>query len=303
MEGNRAFYGARGLLAVNKPEGITSYDVVRQIKKILGSVKIGHSGTLDPFASGVLVILLGEATKINRFLDPFEKEYEFEMELGIETDTLDMTGKLVKRTEVPELTRGQVETVLERFRGRISQVPPRFSAVNINGERAYKLAAKGVEFELKSRMVDIHALSLLGFEPPVLFLRAVVSKGTYIRALARDLGEALGSVATVRALRRTRIGPMGLSDTVELAGLSWETIRNRLVPIDEALSNLPTVTLQTPVKEKFLQGQSINWEETEAGRESEERFIRVRDQDGKMLVIGRAQHGRLKPYRLIYADN
>lgn len=303
MEGNRAFHGTRGLLVVNKPEGITSYDVVRQIKKILGKVKIGHSGTLDPFASGVLLILLGKATKINRFLEPFEKEYEFEMELGIETDTLDMTGKPVKRIPVPELTQGQIETVLERFRSRISQVPPRFSAVNINGKRAYKLAAQGVEFEPKPRMVDIHALTLLGFEPPVLFLRAVVSKGTYIRALARDVGAALGSVATVRALRRTRIGHVSLNDAIELAGLSREIIKNRLVPIDVALSELPVVTLQPEMREKFLQGQSITWEETEAGGESEERFIRVGDQDGKMLAIGRVEHGRLKPYRLIYADN
>lgn len=304
MEGNRTVHGARGLVAINKPEGITSYDVLRQIKKILGGVKIGHTGTLDPFASGVLLILLGEATKINRFLEPFEKEYEFRLELGIETDTLDGTGTIVRREPVRELSRTLVESVLDRFRGRISQIPPRFSAIKIEGKRAYKLAAKGVEFQPKPRSVVIHKLRLLRLETPVLIMNAVVSKGTYIRALARDIGAALGSVATVRALTRTRIGPYGLDCAIGLNGISLDVILDRLVPISTALNHLPAVAIIKPeARDKFLQGQSIGNEETIGSWGGEGNFIRVSDRDEKILVIARQEHGRLKPIRLIYADN
>jgi tRNA pseudouridine55 synthase len=303
MEGSRTVHGPRGLLAINKPKGITSYDVIRRIKKIIGRVKIGHTGTLDPFASGVLLILLGEATKINRFLDPFEKEYEFEMVLGIETDTLDMTGDTVREEPVPALTENQIESALSRFTGRQSQVPPRFSAVYINGQRAYKLAAKGIEFEPEPRMVDIHKLELLKFEAAVVTLKAVVGTGTYIRALARDLGKALESIATVRELKRNRIGQFELGDTIGLDGLSAEIILNRLVPINSVLDHLPSVTIKPEAKARFLKGQSVRVEETIEGGVAGEEFIRVRDREDSMLVIGRAEANRLKPYRLIYADH
>ena len=213
-----------GWIILDKPVGIGSTQCVSRVKRALRDagepkVKVGHGGTLDPLASGVLPIALGEATKLaGRMLDA-TKAYDFTITFGVQTDTLDLEGKVIAVSDIRP-TRAEVEAILPRFTGPISQVPPAYSALKVDGERAYDLARKGVEVEIKARSVTVHALEILpaegGEELDSITLSATVSKGTYIRSLARDIALALGTVGHVTMLRRTKAGPFDLERAISL---------------------------------------------------------------------------------------
>lgn len=200
------------IFSINKPQDWTSFDVVKKIRSLTKIRKVGHAGTLDPFASGVLLIATAKATKQISTLMDLEKEYIGEIVLGIETDTLDRTGEIVKTTPVGGLTRSQVEMVVSQFTGIINQLPPAFSAIKVNGVRAYKLARKGKTVTLKPRQVQIYSLEILDITFPILKIKVVCSKGTYIRALARDIGNTLGTGGHLQSLTRTRIGNFKIED-------------------------------------------------------------------------------------------
>jgi len=204
---------------VDKPAGLSSFAIVDRIKRRYSIGKAGHAGTLDPFARGVLVLLLNSATrKFDNFLQ-LEKEYTAEVLLGKETDTLDITGSVVKTLPIPQLDRGKVESILQDFVGIIDQKPPRFSAKHFKGERFYELARKNVEFEIEPSKVEVKSISLNSFSGDRFTITAVVKRGVYIRSLALDMAIKLGTVGVLNSLTRTRVGPYRIEDAVSFAEL------------------------------------------------------------------------------------
>jgi len=205
-----------GILIVDKPTGWTSFDVVNFIRKRFAIQKAGHAGTLDPMATGVLVVLLGSATKLSGEFSGHDKDYAATMTLGIVTDTGDSEGKVIRTAEVPDVSRAEVETVLESFSGEISQIPPMVSAIKHNGTPLYKLARKGIEVERKPRSVTIHKIRLTDFRLPELSIEVSCSKGTYIRTLCEDIGERIGCGGSLSSLRRTRSGEFSIVNAVSI---------------------------------------------------------------------------------------
>lgn len=209
-----------GFLVVDKPAGMTSHDVVARVRRILGQKKVGHTGTLDPFATGVLPVALGEGTKAIPFLDESRKEYRAVMRLGEATDTQDLTGQMIFHGDWRQLTPDGIEAVVRLFVGAISQVPPMFSALKLDGVPLYKLARQGTEVERQPRNIEIFSFVLERTELPDVAFSVVCSRGTYVRTLAADIGERLGCGAHLRELRRTRSGPFVIADAVTLEQLA-----------------------------------------------------------------------------------
>lgn len=205
-----------GVLLIDKPVDITSFDVIRRMRRILKTRKIGHAGTLDPFATGVLVLCVGDYTRFAGYLTDDDKRYLATLQLGAETNTDDCEGEVVSQSELPTDWDEQLPNILPRFRGTISQVPPAFSAIHIDGKRAYALARKGEEVNIPARDVTIHTLDVFGYGESTVELDVVASKGTYIRALARDIGRDLGCGGHLSALRRVRSGKFSIEDAFQL---------------------------------------------------------------------------------------
>jgi len=232
-----------GILVINKPPGMTSHDVVQALRKILGQKKIGHTGTLDPEATGVLILCLGEATKISQFLQGLPKEYLAQMTLGITTDTEDSQGKILRKIDC-RVSKEEFAKVLEDFRGTIEQIPPMVSAVKLGGMPLYKLARRGEVIARKPRKVKIYQLELLKFEPgpnPKASLRVACSKGTYIRTLCADIGKKLGCGAHLSQLVRTRVGDFTLDEAHTLSEIERLNKENKLgeiiIPPNQALQS------------------------------------------------------------------
>ncbi|MFB0509845.1 MAG: tRNA pseudouridine(55) synthase TruB [bacterium] len=302
------------MLNINKPSGISSYDVIRRIKRIFKditesgrtspSIKLGHAGTLDPLASGVLLILFNEATKISRFLNEQKKEYIAAIKLGIKTDTDDITGKIQKENELPELSINQIEEILSEFECEISQIPPVFSALRQQGQRLYNLARQGKIYRPLPRKVTVHEIELKNFISPILKIRTIVSKGTYIRSLARDIGDRLGCGATLIALTRTKIGSFNIDDSLKLEELTLDLIQKHLYPISLALDDFDTVYVKDEAIKKLLTGQVINESDlikSDLTQLSSPK-VKICDSAQKILAIASRIDSVLKPIRLIYAD-
>jgi len=256
-----------GILLVDKPEGMTSAGVIRALKGRLGGAKVGHLGTLDPFASGLLPLCIGEATKVARYLLLEEKAYEGRIRLGRATDTLDGTGTTTVTEAVPPLEQPALDDVAQRFVGPQRQTPPMFSALKRDGVPLYKLARRGVEVERAPRDVTIHALALRLAEPTGIDFAVRCSKGTYVRVLAADLGRALGTVAHLERLRRTAVGSFRIEDAA-----SPDALRGReaaswpLIPIAEAVGGLERVTVGPAAVAALRHGQQRVLREIPAGR-------------------------------------
>jgi tRNA pseudouridine55 synthase len=208
-----------GVLNISKPSGLTSFQVVRQVRRILGEKRVGHCGTLDPMASGVLVVVFGSATVLQDQFMAGEKVYRAEMKLGIKTDTGDITGKPLMTCEPPKISTLQIQKAFDKFTGEISQVPPMYSALKRDGKPLYAYARAGVEVHRDPRPVTIHALTLIALRHPVIEFRVVCSKGTYVRTLVEDLGEFLGVPATLSGLVREKVGKFSIDQS-----LSWEQL-------------------------------------------------------------------------------
>lgn len=256
-----------GFVVIDKPAGITSHDVVSRVRRILGTRKVGHTGTLDPFATGVLPVAVNDGTKAIPFLDEGLKCYEALMQLGVVTDTLDMTGSVLRTADWQAVTREAVESVLQRFTGHLSQMPPMYSAIKRNGQPLYKLARQGQVVERAAREIDIHALNLLSFAPPFVSFRVVCSRGTYVRTLADDMGEMLGCGGALKELRRTASGPFEISASVTLEGLEDASRSGMLDALTvspyAALSHLMDVPLNDSGMALVRHGRSPGWHDTE----------------------------------------
>lgn len=285
-----------GILLLDKPRGLTSNAALGRAKRILGIKKAGHTGTLDPMAIGLLVLCFGEATKVSGFLLDADKAYRAEATLGVITDSEDAEGQILEDRPVLDLEKAALETVLDRFRGPIDQVPPMHSALKHQGKRLYELARQGETVERPPRRVTIHALELLDWAKPILSLNVRCSKGTYIRSLVRDIGEVLGCGAHLSALRRTESAPFSLDQAITLETLDSMTAdeaRALLLPPDQALLHLPEVHLDPIQANRLNQGQKL------AGvQEVTPGLVRVYDAIG-FIGIGESDGaGHLKAKRL-----
>lgn len=293
-----------GILVVDKPAGPTSFDVVHRVRATLKTPKVGHTGTLDPAATGVLPICLGAATKLAGYITEGDKEYEATVRLGETTDTQDATGTVLQQREVIDLTPARLEATLQKFVGEIEQVPPMFSAVKKDGKRLYELARAGKEVEREARKVTIRAIELLEFGVPEFRIRVGCSKGTYIRTLAHDVGEALGFGAHLKALRRTRSGPFSLAQAVslqkvvELGPARRDEAAAWLIPLADAFAELPTVTLDAAtLAKKVAHGQALDV--PSAVSISEGARVRVLGPDGAMVALCERKGPQLRYLRVL----
>ena len=258
-----------GVLVVDKPEGRTSFDVVRAIRSSLKVKKVGHTGTLDPMATGVLPVCLGKATKLVPFLQGGTKEYAGRMRLGLRTDTDDITGNPLEEITPVDCDLEAVREVASEFVGRIRQVPPAYSALKVGGQPAYRLARKGEIVPLPARSVDVFALDILSVDLPDVSFRAVVSKGTYIRSLAADIGRRLGTGACLESLRRTGAGPFSLDEALPLADIirlaESGGLLSHIYSPDRALSFLPAVRVNERQAKMVENGRSLHLDELDPG--------------------------------------
>ena len=278
-----------GVLLIDKPAGITSFDVIRRLRKITNIRKIGHTGTLDPFASGLLPVCVGKATKIARFFSDKEKEYLVKIRLGKRTDTGDIEGKIVAEMDIPDLNSDKIESVIPEILALKEQIPPRFSAVKVNGKRAYDLARQNQQFDLKSRPIKLFNFEIKKVELPYISYQTKVSKGTYIRVLSETFAEKLGTIATTIELRRNMIGNLKIEDAVSLekitAGNWWKFLK----PLTEILSDFPKVKLDLNKISDFKNGKFITY------KKDDENDVMVIDENQNCLGFADMIEGKLKP--------
>ncbi len=293
-----------GVLLLDKPVGLSSNQALVTAKRLLNAEKAGHTGTLDPFATGLLPLCFGEATKFAQDLLDADKTYEATVRLGETTTTGDIEGEVLESRPV-EVSVEQVEAVFASFRGNILQVPPMHSALKRDGKPLYEYARAGVTLEREARAVTIHALELLEFTPPLLRLRVHCSKGTYVRVLGEDIGRALGCGAHLTALRRTAIDTLELSGaaTLEsLAALPEAARAATLQPVDALLSKFPRVVLDDELTRRFRQGQRIALNRAGIDAPCHEGRVRVYSDEGQLLGTAQLTHGALlAPERLVAA--
>ncbi|HSN58652.1 MAG TPA: tRNA pseudouridine(55) synthase TruB, partial [Clostridiaceae bacterium] len=233
-----------GILNINKGLGLTSFDVVFKIKKLAHTKKVGHTGTLDPEASGVLPICIGGATKFADYIMKDDKVYRATLRLGIVTDTYDKEGAVLRTSEVTS-SEEEVISVINGFEGRIKQVPPMYSALKVNGQRLYSLARKGIEIERVARDIEIFSIEIIEMDLPIVVFDVKCSKGTYIRSLCYDIGEKLGCGGAMWALVRTRSGFFDIENSVRLEDLTEENIADHLISVEKALWNYPSAVFET----------------------------------------------------------
>ncbi len=251
-----------GIFNINKPTGMTSHDVVAIIRKHLKQKRVGHAGTLDPLASGVLPICVGQATRVAEYLSESGKAYQADINFGTATDTYDAEGTITATASTADLTLNMIQETLEQFRGPQMQYPPLYSAIKIQGQPAYKRARAGEVIVLEPRPIVIHSLEILEWIPPRLTLAIECSKGTYIRSLAHDLGMQLGCCAYLEALVRTRSGPFTLSDSITLEqfadAVETNSIQHYSFPLDKALEQYPAMKLDVETAERIKHGNTFN---------------------------------------------
>lgn len=280
-----------GLLNIDKPAGMTSHDVVRQVRRIAKMKRVGHTGTLDPMATGVLVVCLGRATRLAEYVQGQTKTYVTTVRLGQTTNTYDADGEILQEKEVV-VTRPGLTQALTHFTGTIQQVPPMYSAIKKDGQPLYKLARQGQEIERPARTITIYELDLLKWQSPNLELRVVCSTGTYIRSLAYDLGGLLGCGGHLTALRRTQVGQFTIDSAVPLDKLSSESITTHLLPPDEAVAHFQRVDTSAEEAKLLGFGQTI-------GDGAEKGLGRVYDPAGQFIGIVRAEAGRWQPHKMM----
>ncbi len=271
-----------GLLIVDKPVGPTSHKIVNLVRRGIGIRKVGHAGTLDPRASGVLVLCLGPATRLSEYLSTSSKRYEAVVRFGKSTQTYDAEGPVLRETgSAPTLD--EIEAVLPEFRGQIEQIPPPFSAIKVRGKKAYELARSGKQVDLESRTVTIHRLEVLDYRAPDLLLDVECTAGTYIRSLAHNLGERLKSGAHLANLRRTKAGPFTLEDAIPLPKIEVGFLTNKwekyIRPAADALPDFPKVLVEGEDLEKIRFGHRIEAEAPASG------IARAIDPDGDLVAI------------------
>jgi tRNA pseudouridine55 synthase len=285
--------GIDGIINVNKPEGKTSFNVVARLRRLTSEKHVGHAGTLDPIATGVLPVCFGQATRIVQFLADSPKTYQAQIELGITTDTFDRQGKIVERSDPGHITKIQVDEALEAFRGVISQVPPAFSALKQEGRRYYELARAGIPVVPKPRRVEITKLEIVHYQLPIVDIKVVCSKGTYIRSLANDIGRHLGCGAYLKNLVRLQCGPFYIEDALSIDELqdrfqnnTWHTV---LLPVDSPLWSWKAMIVDSQKEIDIRNGRPLPVSET---AQISGEYCRAYDLNGNFLAILRFIPGK-----------
>jgi tRNA pseudouridine55 synthase len=285
-----------GILNIFKPKGISSYQTVKEVRDILNISKAGHTGTLDPSASGVLLVCIGQATKIAEFLVGMKKHYQGEMVLGISTDSQDSVGKIIQNRDVgTDIDENRIKDIFQKYEGIISQMPPMFSAAHYKGERLYRLARKGIEVKRNLKKVKIYRLNLINFYQevnPIVKFEVVCSKGTYIRTLCNDIGDELGCGAHLSNLVRKKVGNFSIEDSLNLKELKKETALGKryLISIDSALEELSKITVKSEAIKTVLNGGVISSEQIveipEGLKTRKNKFVKIFDAKGNLLSLG-----------------
>ncbi len=292
-----------GWLVLDKPFDMTSTAAVGMAKRMFNAAKAGHGGTLDPLATGILPIAFGEATKTVQWVMDGEKAYRFTVRWGQERDTDDAEGEVVK-TSAARPTRAAIEAILDDYIGEISQLPPRYSAIKVRGERAYDLARDGEEVQLKPRLIQIHDLKLVDMpDADTAVFEAETGKGAYVRALARDMGRQLGCLGHIAALKRTRVGPFTMEDAISLEKLEElrhkdaerKALREALLPIETALDDIPALAVDRPQAARIVRGQQVILRGADAPLAEDVVLVTCK---GRPVALGTIEAGMLKPRRV-----
>lgn len=286
---------AAGVLSLDKPLNLTSHDVVQKVRRLTDIRRVGHAGTLDPLATGVLVLALGRATRLLEYVVRLPKTYEARVRLGKVSNTYDGEGRIVEERPVT-VDAAKVEEALRPFRGTIEQVPPMYSAIRKGGQRLYELARKGVEVEREAREITIYDLTLLQWERPDATLRVVCSSGTYIRSLAHDLGQALGCGGYLAELRRTAVGSFtiaGATPLDQLTGANWES---HLQPADAAVRHLPRLEVSQEAADSLAHGQWLPRQEGEPNAD----LARAYDPAGRFVGLVATEGEQWRPRKILY---
>ena len=282
-----------GIVIIDKPAGWTSQDVVSKLRGALHTKRIGHGGTLDPMATGVLPVFVGRATRAVEFFEHAEKTYEAELRLGITTDTEDITGAVLSEKAV-SVTRQQLEETLEQFRGEISQIPPMYSALKINGQKLCDLARKGKEVERKPRRITVFALDLLSFDGTTAKLRVHCSKGTYIRTLCKDIGEKLGCGGAMASLRRTAAGEYTIDNAIALQALvDCPSPEDCLLPVDTIFTKNPAVTLTGNQEKRCRNGNAFSIHLPDG-------TYRAYSETGEFLMLAKVENGTMSTIKSFF---
>jgi tRNA pseudouridine55 synthase len=291
-----------GIFNINKPTGMTSHDVVARIRKLLKQRRVGHAGTLDPAADGVLPICVGQGTRVAEYLSESGKAYRAKVTFGVVTDTYDADGTILRSANPVSLTQPEIETALQQFLGPQMQLPPRYSAIKLQGQPAYKRVRSGEEVTLEPRPITIYQLHVLDWQMPHLILSVECSKGTYIRSLAFDLGERLGYGAHLSALTRTRSGPFSLTESTTLEQLAEAIAQGKgeqhLFPADKVLDAYPALQLDEATAQRVLHGNAFHYD-----LHASSELLRVYDHAGQFLAIATwdAMNGVWQPKKVFAA--
>ncbi|MGO9567134.1 MAG: tRNA pseudouridine(55) synthase TruB [Desulfomonilaceae bacterium] len=286
-----------GILLVDKPEGITSNEVVRIVRSRIRPAKVGHTGTLDPAATGLMVLLIGAGTRVLDYLDESRKRYKLTVQLGEETDTGDRDGTVIRKEDPSGISLAGIEEVLLSYRGVLDQVPPHYSAIKKEGVPLYKLARKGIFPDLAPRVVEVFSLVVTGWDSPLLELDLICSKGTYARALARDIGNDLGVGGRLEGLRRTASGPFEVSDAMtldETTTVRAEAISKRIISLPDALSHIPDLPVLPTEVRKLMQGAPVAVPRTRlslagASTDKPARLFKIVSGNGGILILVRPE--------------
>ncbi len=298
---------ADGVLNINKEARWTSHDVVAKVRHLLGGVKVGHAGTLDPMATGVLLVLIGRGTRIAEYLVEWDKEYEAVLRLGETTDTQDATGTVLLRRSVEGLTPEVIHEIAAQFRGPVEQVPPMYSAVKVGGVPLYKAARAGKTIPRDARTVVLHALEVLAIHGRDVTLRIVCSKGTYVRTLCADMGEALEVGGHLLSLVRTRVGPFSLDQALTVEGVATRhalgLLGQDLHSLDQVLNRLPCVEVDDRTADRVKHGVPVPAEKVVFGHEIAAGVklgtpVRIHDSQGRLVAIGKSGESQTQPMRI-----
>lgn len=284
-----------GILLIDKPLGFTSHDIVAKLRGILKERKIGHAGTLDPMASGLLLCLIRRGTRASQFAEKEEKSYVFSIRFGLETDSYDLAGEVIKEEKV-SLSESEVKKTIEGFLGESKQTPPIFSAIKVEGKPLYKYARAGRNVEVKPRKIFINKIELLGKKDEDYKIRVSCSKGSYIRSLAMDIGRSLGTVATVTKLRRESIGKFSVKDAIDIneaSKIGREALLKRILPVDTLFSEYPEVILNPEETKRVKNGNEIN-------KELSEGQYRTYSDEKEFLAFSEFKDGSLKTIKSFY---
>ena len=281
-----------GIIVLDKPQGKTSHDMINFMRRMTGIRRIGHTGTLDPMATGVLPVCIGSATKVADMLTLSDKGYRTEFVLGITTDTEDISGTVLTRNTV-NVSRDEIEKTVMSFVGEIAQIPPMYSAIKQNGKKLYELARQGIETEREERIVNIHSIDIMDIdlEKSTVAMDVICSKGTYIRTLCSDIGKKLGTGACMTSLRRTLTGAFSLDDayTCEEIENNIDKLEDMILPVDKMFLEYPSIYLNEKQKKSIVNGVRMTWRDGEEGQ-----CYRIYDSEKTFLCVSRCVDGRLQ---------